>query len=134
MDGTLTIGRVARLAGVRIDTVRYYERRGLLPAPPRTDGGYRAYDHGTVAVLRFIRRAQELGFTLREIEGLLELRGRPSAPCHEVKATAEAKIRDIDARIRDLTAMRTALEPLVEACGSGGEAWCPILEALAEPT
>src|ERR1041384_5413921 len=95
----LTIGEVARRAGVGVETVRFYERQGLLAEPPRRGSGYRQYDQEAVAVLRFIRRAKELGFTLREIKGLLALRLDASATRAEVRKQAEAKLADIEARI-----------------------------------
>jgi Hg(II)-responsive transcriptional regulator len=131
MDKALTIGTVARRAGVRVDTVRFYEKRGILPKPERTESGYRTYDDETVRVLRFVRRAQELGFTLREVQQLLELQGRPELPCAEVRKRAAEKVADIDRRVKDLLAMREALAVLVDACpGSDDSTYCPILEAL----
>lgn len=133
MDKTLSIGTVARRAGVRVDTVRFYERTGLLPKPERTDSGYRKYDEDTIRVLRFVRRAQELGFTLREVQSLLALSGRPHAPCAEVRETAAEKVADIDRRVSDLLAMREALAVLVDACpGTDGATFCPILDALRQ--
>lgn len=131
MDKTLTIGTVARRAGVRVDTVRFYERTGLLPKPERTDSGYRKYDEETVRVLLFVRRAQELGFTLREVQSLLALSGRPDAPCSEIREKAAEKVADIEHRVKDLLAMRDALTLLVDACpGTDRSTWCPILDAL----
>jgi len=129
MDG-LTIGEVAEQAKVHIETLRYYERRGLLPEPTRGSSGYRAYDSDTVGLVRFIKRAQELGFTLREIEDLIELRQSPRRGA-EVRAVAAAKVEDIERRIRQLKAMRKALGGLVAACDcEGGTLSCPIIEAL----
>ena len=102
----LTVGQVAKRAGVGVETVRFYERKGLLDEPARRPSGYRQYDADTVAVLRFIRRAKELGFTLREIKGLLGLRLDAGATRADVRTQAAAKIADIDARLRDLQRMR----------------------------
>lgn len=130
----MQIGEVAAAAGVNIQTLRYYERRGLLPKPRRRDSGYREYDPETARLVRFIKRAQELGFTLREIEDLIELRQSPRRGA-EVRALAAAKVSDIDHRIRLLRAMRSALGGLVEACEcEGGAPTCPIIEALDEST
>lgn len=126
----MRIGEVARQAGVHIQTLRYYERRGLLPEPERGTSGYRAYDPDTVRLVRFIKRAQELGFTLREIEDLIELRESPRRGT-EVRAVASAKVQDIERRIRQLKAMRKALGGLVAACDcEAGTLTCPIIEAL----
>jgi len=127
----LTIGQAARQAGVGVETVRFYERQGLLDAPPRRASGYRQYAPDIVARLHFIRRAKELGFTLKEIRELLSLRVAPETTCGEVKQQAEAKIADINAKLRDLQRMKMALAQLVDACsGSGPTSQCPILDAL----
>lgn len=127
----LSIGAVARQAGVGIETVRFYERQGLLEEPERRASGYRQYDSEAIAVLRFIRRAKELGFTLKEIKGLLALRLDASATQAEVRQQAKAKVADIDARIADLQRMRDALQQLIRKChGDGAARACPILEAL----
>lgn len=130
MDG-LTIGRVARSAGLAIDTVRYYEREGLLQKPARTPSGYRQYSADAVARLRFIRQAKELGFTLAEIRELLALKVAPGKSCADVRARAHAKIADVEQRIAQLDRMRRALVKLAAACsGRGPTSECPILEAL----
>jgi Hg(II)-responsive transcriptional regulator len=129
----LTIGEVARRASVGVETVRFYEREGLLEEPARRQSGYRQYGEGAVARLRFIRRAKALGFTLKEIRELLALRLDPGATRADVRRRAEGKVADIEAKIRDLTAMRQALLRLTAACdGQGPAAGCPILEALDE--
>ena len=126
----MRIGEVAAQAGVNIQTLRYYERRGLLPEPARSNSGYRAYDPDTVRLVRFIKRAQELGFTLREIEDLIKLRQSPRRGA-EVRAVASAKVEDIERRIRQLKAMRKALGGLVAACDCDCDTLaCPIIEAL----
>ncbi len=129
----LTIGQVAKRAGTGVETVRFYERQGLIPEPPRSPSGYRQYPEETVARLRFIRRAKELGFSLREIGELISLRLDDSAGAADVKEQAEEKIRDIDEKIHDLERMRTSLSELTRVCsGSGATDACPILNALTE--
>jgi len=126
-----TVGQVAKRAGVGIETVRFYEQQGLLDEPERRESGYRQYGDDDVAVLRFIRRAKRLGFTLKEIKALLALRDDGSATRSDVRARATAKIADIGAKIRDLQRMRDALTVLTAAChGDGPATGCPILEAL----
>lgn len=127
----LTIGEVARQASVGIETMWFYERQGLLEEPERRASGYRQYDQEAVAVLKFIRRAKELGFTLKEIKGLLALRLDASATRAEVREQAKAKVADIEAKIADLQRMRDVLTKLVKKChGDGAATGCPILEAL----
>ena len=127
----LTIGKVASGAGLSIDTVRYYEREGLLEKPARTASGYRHYSSDAVARLRFIQQAKELGFSLSEIRELLALRIAPGKSCADVRAHAEHKIADVDRRIASLKRVRGALVKLTSACsGKGPVSQCPILEAL----
>jgi MerR family mercuric resistance operon transcriptional regulator len=127
----LTIGRVARSAGLAVDTVRYYEREGLLNKPARTASGYRHYTPDAVARLRFIRQAKDLGFSLAEIKELLALRVTPGKSCADVRAHAQHKIADVDRRIASLKRVRGALVKLASACsGKGPVSQCPILEAL----
>jgi DNA-binding transcriptional MerR regulator len=110
-----TVGRLADLAGVNVETVRYYERRGLLPAPPRTEAGYRRYGEDDVWRLRFIRRAKDLGFTLSEVAELLGA-GRPRSSAGVVEA-AEAKLAELDAAARRIEGQRQALLGLLSVCG-----------------
>jgi MerR family mercuric resistance operon transcriptional regulator len=127
----LTIGKVASGTGLSIDTVRYYEREGLLEKPARTASGYRKYSSDAVARLRFIRQAKELGFSLHEIKELLSLRVTPGKSCADVRTRAEHKIADIDRRIASLKRVRGALKKLTLACpGKSPVSQCPILEAL----
>lgn len=127
----LTIGLVARRTGVGVETVRFYERQGLIEEPPRRLSGYREYDDDVVARLGFIRRAKELGFTLKEIKELLSIRRDPSTPVADVKRRAEAKLADIEAKIEMLQKMKKALEKLTSACrGHATSAECPLLHAL----
>jgi MerR family copper efflux transcriptional regulator len=130
MDG-LSIGDVAKQAKVHIETLRYYERRGLLASPPRTMSNYRLYSEETVRRVRFIKGAQELGFSLKEILELLSLRAEPKTSCEDIRECAEAKIKDIEEKIRSLQAMKQALAKLVTECsGSGPVTECPILESF----
>jgi MerR family transcriptional regulator, copper efflux regulator len=128
---TLRIGEVARQAAVNVQTVRYYERRGLLKEPERRESGYRDYDPEAVRLLRFIKQAQELGFTLKEVEELLALRADKRRSCAEVRQAAAAKIADVDRKISSLTAIREGLSVLLNSCTKDGSTReCPILEAL----
>jgi MerR family copper efflux transcriptional regulator len=127
----LTIGQVAQKAGVGVETVRFYERQGLLEEPARKESGYRQYPEDVVARLRFIKRAKELGFSLKEIKELLALRVDPATTCREVKKQAQAKIADVAGKIRSLLRMKEALVELTRACrGRGPTSECPILDAL----
>ena len=131
----LTIGQLARRAGVGVETVRFYEREGLLDEPPRRESGYRQYEADVVTRLRFIRRAKELGFSLKQVKQLLALRLDATTTAAEVRRTAEAKIADIEAKIRTLQEMKRALEKLTEGCSGRGQAGeCPILHALDRET
>jgi Hg(II)-responsive transcriptional regulator len=128
---TMTIGKVAKCAGVGVETIRFYEREGLIEQPHRRDSGYRAYPAETVDRVRFVRRAKELGFSLEEIKELLALRIAPGTTCGQIKKRAEAKIGDIEDRIRGLQRMKQALRKLAVACGGNGSvSECPILDAL----
>jgi MerR family copper efflux transcriptional regulator len=128
---SLTIGHLAREAGVHLETVRYYERRGLLPKPPRSASGYRLFPSDAARRLRFIRRAQELGFSLKEIRELLSLRVSRTTTSKDIRARAEAKIADIDAKIGSLESMKKTLRKLTNVCeGCVPVAKCPILECL----
>ena len=127
----MKIGAVAARADVNIQTVRYYERRGLLSKPPRTESNYRLYSEDGVRRVRFVKRAQELGFSLKEIKELLTLRLKPTSRSSAVRARATAKIADIQEKIRTLQRMKRALTKLTAACdGCGSTSECPILEAL----
>ena len=129
----LTISRLAQLGGVNLETIRYYERQGLLPEPPRTASGYRVFPKEAARRLRFIKRAQELGFSLHEIRELLELRIKPGAKRAEMRTRAEAKIADMEQKIQTLQAMKKTLRQLTERCdGCGPLSECPILESLDE--
>ena len=130
-NGVLSIGEVAREAGVNIQTLRYYERRGLLQAPKRSEGGHRQYPAESVRHVRFIKRAQDLGFTLKEVEELIALRQTRGRDRSQIRRLASAKLADVDQKLGRLRAMRKAVSTLLESCACRGEALeCPILEAL----
>ena len=128
----MRIGKLASDAGVGVETVRFYERKGLISQPPKPrNGGFRSYPAETVSRIRFIRQAQELGFSLRETEELLSLRVDPAAGCMDVREQALAKLAQIEGKIVNLERIRLALENLVSACpGKGPLKECAILEFL----
>lgn len=127
----LTIGQLAKKADVNIETVRYYERRGLMPEPQRKESGYRQYSDEMVKRIQFIKHAKELGFSLKEINELLTLKLDARTSCSEVRKKAEAKISDVEGKIETLQRMKKALVKLTKACGGTGPVKeCPILEAL----
>jgi Hg(II)-responsive transcriptional regulator len=131
LETQLSIGQLAKRAGVRVDTVRYYERRGLLPAADRLPSGYRTYSVESSRRLGFVRHAQELGFTLDEIRELLTLRVDRRRSCADVRELAVAKLAAIDAKLESLRQIRRALAKLAESCtGRGPTSVCPLLEAL----
>ena len=131
----MQIGQLASQAGVAIDTVRYYERQGLLPTPQRRASGYRQYGEQDIARLRFIRRAKELGFSLQEISELLALSNARDTDVARIKAATESKLQDVERRIQELVRVRDGLKSLVEHCpGQGDPAACPILGALGGGT
>lgn len=135
MEG-MTIGKIAKQSGVNIETVRYYERIGLIKRPLRTSSGwsssgYRRYPPETVKRIQFIKHAKELGFSLKEAGELLSLRVEPGATCADIRDRTEAKIADIDARVNGLQRMKDTLVRLIMECkGCGPVSECPILEAL----
>src|SRR6266704_2598575 len=132
MEG-LTTARLAHEGGVNVETIRYYERHGLLPTPPRTHSGYRVFSEDAVKRLRFIKHAQDLGFSLKEIKELLALRVRPGSSCVDVRRKAEAKIVDVESKVRHLQTIKKALQNLTKTCaGKGPVSTCSILEALDE--
>ncbi len=129
----MTSGQLAKKSGVGVETLRFYEREGLLPPPARLASGYRQYPAEAVERVRFVRRAQLLGFQLKDIKELLALRDDPDAGSGQVREKAVAKLADIDQRIKDLEEMRTELTRLVAACdGSGTAADCPIITAIRD--
>ena len=127
----LTIGQIAKKARVNVETVRYYERRGLIPKPLRKESGYRQYPEETVARIQFIKHAKELGFSLNEISELFSLKVDKNTTCADVKNRAEGKIADIEEKIHALQKMKKTLTRLAKECrGRGPASECPILEAL----
>ena len=130
----LTISKAAREAGVGVETVRFYERQGLIEqAPKPTGSGVRIYSPDMVARIRFIREAQQIGFSLREIRELLALRADPSADCSDVREQATAKLEEVRRKIERLREIGTALETLIAACpGRGGLQACSIMDALTQ--
>lgn len=131
MSKELTIGSVAKLAGVNVETIRYYQRRGLLDEPEKPFGAYRRYPVEMVKRLRFIKRAQALGFTLEEVSGLLGL--EEACACAETRALASHKVDLIDRKLTDLAAMRAALANLVHQCDDGEPTkGCPIIHVLSQ--
>lgn len=129
----LTRGELARLCGVGPETIRFYERRGLLPEAPRSEGGYRRFDQASVHRLIFIRRAKNLGFSLPEIAELLSLHDEPGHDRARVKEITESKLQEIRFKIADLERMSSTLSELADQCsGHGPVSGCPIIEAIAE--
>ncbi len=129
--GHISTSELAKRGGVNLESIRYYERMGLLPKPPRSGAGYRQFSPESVRRVRFIKRAQELGFSLKEIKELLALRIAPGSTRADVRKRAEAKIADIEGKVEHLREMKKALVSLTEACCENGPASeCPILESL----
>lgn len=135
MTAILTIGKLARRSGVGVETVRFYERKRLIEKPLKPiGGGYRQYSLEDVNRIRFVRQAQDLGFSLREIGELLSLRTDPEADCADVRGRARKKLAEVERKIARLNAMRRALSDLVSACpGRGGLLDCSIIDALEQP-
>lgn len=129
----MLIGTLADAAGVGVETVRFYERKGLLPEPPRNASGYRVYDAEALRRVKFIRKAKDLGFTLAETKELLELRVTDPVACDDVAARAREKIHAVEVRIRELGRVRRVLGELLEACTTNEEtSECPILDVLED--
>ena len=124
------IGLVAKKIGLSVDAIRFYERAGLLPQPPRSEGGFRRYGEKDVETLAFVRRVQSLGFKLREIRGLLRLRGNRLQPCAAVERQLREKLADVQRRLRDLHKLEHELRLALRSCNRElrkGDAHCPIL-------
>jgi MerR family mercuric resistance operon transcriptional regulator len=131
MARELTIGKIAKLAGVHVETIRYYQRRGLLSEPERPHRGYRRYPADIVEHIRFIKRAQSLGFALNEVAVLMEL--EEARACGVTRRLALDKMNAIDQKLDGLTSMRRALAALVQQCGAGrSTTGCPIIRALGQ--
>jgi Hg(II)-responsive transcriptional regulator len=130
---TLTIGELAKCGGVNLETIRYYEQRELIPKPPRSASGYRIFPSKAVQRVRFIKQAQELGFSLKEVKELLDLQIDPHSTGADVRKRAEAKLADIEAKMKTLSRMKKALKQLTASCSCVGNvsiSECPILESL----
>lgn len=131
----LQIGQVAKESSVGVETVRFYESKGLIALPRRNVSGYRQYPESVVKQIQFIQHAKTLGFSLREVRELLRLKGKRSARCNSIKQTAIAKIADIQEKIDSLEGMKKALQPLVAQCKASDPITdCPILGALDQNT
>jgi Cu(I)-responsive transcriptional regulator len=130
-DDCLTIGQLAKGADTKVETIRYYERIGLLPAPRRTAGNYRCYRDEHLSRLSFIRRARDLGFSLFQIRGLLSLADQRDRSCSSVDAIAREHLAEVDRKVADLVALRRELDSIISQCGHGTIADCRIIEALS---
>lgn len=131
-DAAITIGHLAWTTDTKVETIRYYERIGLLPAPERTQGNYRSYTRNHLRRLSFIRRCRDLGFTIEQIRALLDLADQRDRPCEAVDAIAREHLDEVERKIADLTALRCELEDLIGRCRNPGTAAeCRIIEALA---
>ena len=129
----LTIGVLAKQAGVSMEAIRFYERRGLVPDPRRSASGYRVYPSEAAKRLRFIKRAQELGFTLKEVKELLSIRASEKSGCGDILKKTSAKVKDIEGKIRTLEAMKRSLTKLNDRCpGCGPASECPILDSFED--
>jgi MerR family transcriptional regulator, mercuric resistance operon regulatory protein len=129
----ITIGELSRRTGCKVETVRYYERVGLIPPAPRTAGRYRLYDDGDIRRLAFVRRARALGFTLDDVRMLLALaREQHKAPCADARELAATHLAEVRAKIADLRTMERVLSDAVARCEAGGDPCCPVIETLAE--
>ncbi len=129
---TLSIGELARRAGTKVETVRWYEREGLLPTPARTGGGHRAYTRAHLDRLAFIRHARELGFPLEQVRGLLRLTDHPERSCAEADRIARTHLDSVRGRIARLRALEEELARMVADCGQGRVAECRVIEVLAD--
>lgn len=127
-----SIGELAARSGVKVPTIRYYEKAGLICAPPRTEGGQRRYDAAALERLRFIRHGRGLGFTLHALRELLELSARPEQSCAGADHIARRQLADVEARIAQLTALRTELRRMVDTCSQGQVRDCRVLQVIAE--
>jgi len=128
---SLTIGRLAKQTHVNVETIRYYQRVGLIQEPEKPDEGFRVYPHEYISRVNFIKRAQELGFSLKEIQGLLDL---GDGNCQQVQQLAEQKLEQIEARLNDLKSIKKALADLVDQCNANNKnPCCALIDALNKP-
>ncbi|MGD9507778.1 MAG: helix-turn-helix domain-containing protein [Geminicoccaceae bacterium] len=130
-NGTFAIGELGRLTGTKVETIRFYERVGLLAAPARTAGNYRAYSSEHLSRLSFIRRSRDLGFSLDQVRALLDLSDNRGRPCEAVDAIAKQHLTEVDRKIADLRALRRELASMIDQCRCGTVADCQIIEALS---
>lgn len=131
---TITIGQLANAVGVNLETVRYYERIGLMPKPDRTEGGHRAYGHEHVLRLSFIRRARALGFSIEDVRGLVTISAISDRPCADAKAIVGTHLAKVRARLAALTNLESILAATASRCGDTSAQKCPVLELLDIPT
>jgi MerR family transcriptional regulator, mercuric resistance operon regulatory protein len=128
--GRIAIGTVSKHTGANVETIRYYERVGLLPVPVRSAGGYRLYGRDDLKRLHFVRRARALGFSIEQVRTLLRLADERKRPCAEVRVVAEAHLKVVRAKIADLRTMEKVLQATVAGCATGRSAHCAVIEAL----
>jgi Cu(I)-responsive transcriptional regulator len=131
MTGTFSIGELGRATGAKVETIRYYERIGLLPPPARTGGNYRAYAQPHLDRLTFIRRGRDLGFSLDDVRELLRLSDDRRRPCGEIDRIARRRLAEVERKLADLTMLRSELRQLIDQCQRGTVAECRVMEALA---
>lgn len=131
MSDTYSIGQIARVTNCKVQTVRYYEKIGILPQAQRTEGNQRIYDHTHLDRLKFIRHSRELGFSLDQIRDILALRDTPAHSCGEVNQIAQAHLREVESKIERLTDMRKELKRMIVQCSGGQVASCRIIEVLS---
>lgn len=134
MRKLLNIGALAKATATKVETIRWYERVGLLPVPPRSSGNYRTYGEADLGRLSFIRRARDLGFSLEQIRTLLDLALDGEQSCNAVDAIAREHLSEVDRKIADLQALRRELDAVIGQCSHGRIAECRIIEALAPPS
>lgn len=133
VNDTFGIGELARATGTKVETVRWYERIGLLAAPARTNGNYRTYGRAHLERLSFVRRARDLGFSLEQVRALLRLSDQQDRPCEEIDLIARGHLAEVERKVADLTALGNELRQLIDQCGHGTVAECRIIEALSPP-
>jgi DNA-binding transcriptional MerR regulator len=129
----ISIGELSKRTGIKVPTIRFYEQIGLIAAPPRTEGNQRRYGQPAVERLNFVRNARELGFEVDDIRELLDMAAEPQASCHQADSIARSHLREVDARIAKLTALREELSRMIEECGHGHICDCRIISVLAHP-
>ena len=132
MSHGFPIGKVSQESSVKVTTIRYYEEIGLLPVPPRTEGGRRTYDRSDIERLTFIRHSRELGFEIDEIRTLLQLQDRPDQSCEEADVIARARLAEVKEKIASLSALQAELERMVDGCNHGRVETCKVIDILAD--